>query len=167
MGGRIAIELLHTYPTHFNKGILLSTNLGLATEEEKKMRAKLEEEWIQKITTFGIKQFVDDWYKSPLFEGFKIPAYRYNQSASLIIQTIQKFSLAKQQNFWNSFHEISSRCTFLYGENDRTYQPVVEKLKNLNADVHLIEKCSHAIHLQNVSACIKHIERGIYVETMR
>ncbi len=162
MGGRIALQLIHLYPNYFGKIILLSSHLGLATIEEKRIRHYEEENTIDQIKAFGIKLFIEKWYQKPLFENAPIPSYRYRQSPDLLIQAIRKFSLAKQQNFWNSLPQISSFSTFLYGAEDFAYKETFERLNKLEANVHLIEKSSHAIHLQNVSACINLIERSLY-----
>ncbi len=161
MGGRIALELIHSYPKYFGKAILLSTHLGLATVEEKRIRHYEEENIIDRLKAAGIKSFIDNWYAKPLFENAPVPSYRYRQSPDLLIKAIRKFSLAKQQNFWNSLPEISPFSTFLYGAGDKAYKETFERLLKLDANAHLIEESSHAVHIQNVSACINLIERSI------
>ena len=161
MGGRIALELIHSYPKYFGKAILFSTHLGLTTVEEKRIRHYEEENWIDRLKAAGIKSFIDNWYEKPLFENAPVPSYRYRQSPDLLIQAIRKFSLAKQQNFWNSLPQISHFSTFLYGARDKAYKETFERLVKLDANAHLIEKSSHAVHLQDVSACINLIERSI------
>ena len=160
MGGRIALEWLYRYPNRFPSATLLSTNLGLETEEEKQNRIHQEEMWIESIHKDGINHFIQTWYQNPLFEGAPIPAYRYQQNPDLLIQAIRKFSLAKQQNFWNS---LPKSTTFLYGEQDRAYRKTYERLCTMGRDAHLIPKSSHAIHLQNIPACIEFIERSLHV----
>ena len=160
MGGRIALELFHSNPSHFSSITLLSTHLGLETEEAKKLRYVEEEEWINRLQTQGIKHFIDTWYQKPLFIDAPIPHYRYKQNPDLLIQAIRKFSLAKQQNFWN---HLPKTATFLYGENDKAYLQTFERLSRLGANVHLIPNSSHAIHLQNVPTCIQHLERILNV----
>lgn len=162
MGGRIALELLSLAPNHFDKAILLSAHLGLKTAEERRIRLYEEELLIDRLKIDGIESFVKTWYQKPLFANAPIPSYRYRQSKDLLIEAIRKFSLAKQQNFWNSLPKISSFTTFLYGENDKAYKKIVDELIEYQADVHLIPESSHVVHLQNVRACINQIERSIY-----
>lgn len=163
MGGRIALNLLSSHPDHFNKIVLLSTHLGLATEEEKRIRHYEEERWIDRLRTYGINHFINSWYQTPLFQNAPIPSYRYRQSPDLLIEAIRKFSLAKQQNFWNSLPKISRNSVFLYGEKDTAYRQTFEKLCEFGARAHLIQNSSHAIHLQNIKECIDHIERSFNV----
>jgi 2-succinyl-6-hydroxy-2,4-cyclohexadiene-1-carboxylate synthase len=164
MGGRIALELLSSYPKHFDKAVILSAHLGLKTAEEKRIRLYEEELLIDKIRSEGVVSFVKTWYQKPLFENAPVPSYRYRQSPDLLIEAIKKFSLAKQQNFWNSLSKLSSFATFLYGEHDKAYKKTVDELFANKASVHLIKESSHAIHLQNVRDCINHIERSIHAD---
>ena len=167
MGGRIAMNLIHSNPKNFLSATLLSAHLGLANEEERRIRFYEEETWIDCLKTEGIDSFIDKWYEKKLFQNSPIPSYRYRQNPDLLIAALRNFSLAKQQNFWNSLSIVSTISTFLYGECDIAYKPTFEKLKTLNANVHLIKKSTHAIHLENVSACITHIERSIHVAAKR
>ncbi len=167
MGGRVALNLVHSNPDHFLSATFISAHLGLATEEEKRIRHYEEETWISSLKAEGIESFIKTWYEKPLFQNSPIPRHRYRQSPDLLIEAIRKFSLAKQQNFWNSISKVLPISTFLYGDYDKAYENTFIKLKALNANVHLIKNTTHAVHLQNVSACITHIERSIYVATKR
>ncbi len=164
MGGRIALSLLCNYSNYFKKSVICSAHLGYSSEEDKRIRLSQEESWINDLRVDGIQAFINKWYTSPLFHDFPIPSYRYRQSPDHLIEAIQKFSLAKQQNFWNSVPSISPLSTFLYGENDEAYLQTYKRLQNLDANVHLIEKSAHAVHLQNAAACIKVIERSIHAK---
>lgn len=164
MGGRIALSLLTNHQRYFNRSVICSAHLGFSSEEERRIRLYQEETWINHLRAEGIQAFIKKWYTSPLFKDFPIPSYRYRQSPDLLIEAIRKFSLAKQQNFWNSVPSISPLSTFLYGETDEAYKQTYRNLLNLDARVHLIEKSGHALHLQNVGACIKQIERSIHAK---
>jgi 2-succinyl-6-hydroxy-2,4-cyclohexadiene-1-carboxylate synthase len=165
MGGRIALSLIYSYPEYFEKAIILSAHLGLTTAEERRIRQYEEELLIDRLRADGIESFIQSWYQKPLFQNAPIPSYRYRQSPDLLVKAIRKFSLAKQQNFWNSLPKISSFTTFLYGEHDQAYRKTFEMLTKLEATAYLIKEGSHAIHLQNARDCINYIERSINANT--
>jgi 2-succinyl-6-hydroxy-2,4-cyclohexadiene-1-carboxylate synthase len=164
MGGRIGLKLFLEHKDHFKNAIFLSTNFGLETEAEKLLRKEKENNWILELKTKTIDAFIRDWYRSDLFKHTTILKERYQQNKEFLIYAIEKFSLAKQPNFWNSLSKIRHNTLFLYGSEDDAYKSYYQRLKNLNLRAFFIENASHAIHIEKPELCINKIEGMIFCD---
>jgi 2-succinyl-6-hydroxy-2,4-cyclohexadiene-1-carboxylate synthase len=161
MGGRIGLNLQIRRKNLFEKGIYLSTHLGLESLLQKKLRVESEKRWISDLQKKDLNQFIDDWYRSDLFKNPKIPAYRYNQKKDFLIYAIKKFSLAKQPNFWNSLSKIKKTTFFLYGSEDSSYLKLFYRLKAANIETCLIENAAHAIHIEKKELVLEKIRGAL------
>jgi 2-succinyl-6-hydroxy-2,4-cyclohexadiene-1-carboxylate synthase len=71
MGGRIALQFLKTYP-NFVCGIgLLSSSLGIEDDVDREFRAKADASLAQKIASKPIDEFLETWYRLPMFGQLK------------------------------------------------------------------------------------------------
>jgi 2-succinyl-6-hydroxy-2,4-cyclohexadiene-1-carboxylate synthase len=161
MGGRIGLNLQLRKKNLFEKGIYLSTHLGLESLSQKKLRLENEEKWISDLEKKDLKQFIDDWYRSDLFKNLKIPPYRYEQKKDFLIYAIKKFSLAKQPNFWNSLSKIKNTTFFLYGSEDSSYLKLFYRLKEASIEAYLIENAAHAIHIEKKELVLEKIRGAL------
>lgn len=158
MGGRIALWLLSLFPRKFSSAVLLSANPGIENREERILE---DEKWIDILKNEPLADFIDKWYKQPLFRNSPIPSWRLDQDPEKLIVLIQKFSVAKQPSFWNDLHKFQVPMLFLFGQEDEKYQRIAACLKSKNVQVETIQGATHAIHLEKGEECISKISSFI------
>ncbi len=152
MGGRIALEIAEEHPKRFPQLILLSTHLGLSSQEERQQRWEHDLEWIQRLETESLEQVLEEWYHQPLFSpGLleKIKARRLKQDPHLLTALLRRYSLAHQKRY-----ALPENSLYLYGENDTKYKALYAALPQAVA----IPNAHHAVHLENPAACAVAIE---------
>ena len=162
MGGRIALELLLKDSKNFHSGVLLSTNPGIH-DYERAQRILSEKDWIEKLKTYPLDEFIEEWYSQPLFINAPIPKSRWHINQEEMIELFQKYSIAKQDSFWDTLTSPHPNLTFLFGEKDEKYAKIGRKLKAMKLRVESLKNCSHALHLENPGECINAIEKHLKV----
>jgi 2-succinyl-6-hydroxy-2,4-cyclohexadiene-1-carboxylate synthase len=157
MGGRIALQLPNLIPS-----IILSSHLGLDTEEERAARWKDDQTWIDMLETQPIGYFLEKWYAQPLFASLHrrpalfqaIKAKRSLQNPSQLASILRQMSLAKQ----NKITSLHPRTLFLFGKEDLKYEQLYAKLSS-----HLLRQsianAGHAVHLENPQGCAEAIQQ--------
>lgn len=155
LGGRILLQLNEQYPSLLKHLIILSSHPGLETQEEKHARWKEDAYWIEILKTKPFSAFFDAWYGQPLFQSLKenkqvfdeMLQRRKKQNPFALARVLQKCSLAHQVRL-----SIFPNTIFLYGEKDLKFQTLYRKLPSF-VKVHQIQKCGHALHLENPEGC--------------
>ena len=168
MGGRLLLAMLEQEPFLFQKIILESTGLGYTNEQEKKDRAKQDQNTLKKWQKQDFNSFLKKWYAQPIFCSLQnkkalkqtlILKHRlssYNKIKCLqkifsecspschpyFLPTLQQFSQTKNN---------SKKILYLAGELDAKYFSIaLEIKKNIpQAKVKIIANCGHPIKIEN------------------
>ena len=144
MGGRLAAQFSNLYPEKISKLTLLSSHLGLASEEERKKRLEKDRELAKRILEIPIDEFLKEWYDQPLFrtliEKMDIRTMRRTQDREGIAKALLEFSLGKQETSVKS-------ANLLVGEYDEAYRAHYRNWPHI-----VIPDAGHAIHLENPNA---------------
>jgi 2-succinyl-6-hydroxy-2,4-cyclohexadiene-1-carboxylate synthase len=69
LGGRIALYTSLRFPDFVRALVLESTSPGIADPAARQERVRADEQRAEDIASFGIRAFVDDWYRQPLFRS--------------------------------------------------------------------------------------------------
>ncbi len=171
MGGRIALQLKKAFPTRIQQVIALSAHPGLKTKEEKRKRWESDLNWIKTLQTKHFEEFLDLWYKQPLFKSFcnketvfkKILKKRKVQDAEMAANLLKVFSLAHQEFF------LPEDTHFLCGSEDAKFLELYRTLLPINQYT-IIEGAGHVMHLEAPKTCGETIWKmltGKNVETTR
>lgn len=168
MGGRAVLDTYFRSPKNIRGIILLSTQLGLSSLEERAVRHEEEMRWLNRISLYGIPQFIKWWYTLPLFQEFvQTPQFvstfplRLQNSFITIQEQLTRYSISRNENFWEKVSEISIPIYFLFGERDTKYEPVFTRCCALPKEK--IPACGHVLHLEAPQACAKQIKQFIEV----
>ena len=82
MGGRLALHALLADPELWSGAIIVSSHLGLESEEEKLQRKVKDEYWAEKFSTQKWDQVIADWNKQAVFQSKCMPFQRKSHNIS-------------------------------------------------------------------------------------
>lgn len=152
LGGRIALQL----QKYAESVIVLSSNLGLATQAEREERLKVDEKWSDKLLHLPFERFLNEWYAQSVFHDLRnkpvflksITERRMHQDLLALSQVMLQMSLAKMP----VIEKFSCPALFLYGEEDLKYRDLYAKLPKTVA-VSGIPNSGHMLHLESPQEC--------------
>lgn len=161
MGGRLALWLHHLFPGKFSSLTCISSNPGL--EEGREERLAQDQIWIDEMRTLSTSEFINKWYKNPIFHNCLIPDERNQIDLIAWASILQKFTIAKQPNFWNDLPMTKAPILFLFGGNDMKYNQMANRLNAMGKLVraHIVEDVSHTVHLEAPRQCIRQMEEYV------
>jgi hypothetical protein len=145
MGARIALEALLYKNAPFLSLTCLCPTLEVADRES---RIKEETLWKEMLIKSTIKDFVNYWYKNPLFTGFTIPKQRYRQNKGDLLNVLDEYSILKMPPLVEKLASTSITVKFIYKKDDKKALPI----KNY-PHLYFIDATSHAIHIENPHSC--------------
>ena len=160
MGGRIALAGAVILPSRVSSLILESASPGLAEEGERKARRRADEALAEGILRGGMEAFVDHWMGLPLFatQG-KLPPQVRARTRNLKLQNtptalaacLRGIGTGAQPSFWNALPDLRIPVLVMAGEEDRKFTVVAERMAQRipGAELRLIPRAGHAIHLEN------------------
>jgi len=168
MGGRAILQTYRANIQHVKGMVFLSSNLGTSSLKDKKTRKHEEGLWIEKSQQEGIDSFIKWWYEKPLFAPFKaspfyhqVEARRRKNTHSTIVNQLNRFSLARTENWWEKISEITIPLYFLFGEHDTKYDRIYKKCCSLPKAC--IPKSGHVLHLEAPAECAHNIKQFVEV----
>lgn len=160
MGGRIALAGAVRTPERLSSLILESASPGLASESERKARKRADEALAEGLLRGGMEAFVDHWMGLPLFatQG-KLPSKvrtltrerKLQNSPEALAACLRGMGTAAQPSFWDSLPNLRIPTLLMAGEEDRKFTQIAGLMaeKMPGAELRLIPKSGHAIHLEN------------------
>ncbi len=151
MGGRIALQLRQCA----EKLIILSGHTGLKTQKEKEERLKSDAIWSEKLLKLPFEEFMAQWYAQPVFKKLMMQSLikrRMQQSPQDLSRVLLQMSLSAQPHI----DDFPCPTLFLYGEYDLKYRDLYSNLSE-TVSVRRVDKCSHAVHIDNAGLCAKQI----------
>lgn len=155
MGGRLALWLHHLFPNKFSSLSCISAHPGL--EQGREERLASDQHWIDQMRRLPTEEFIKIWYSNPIFKDCPIPKERMDVDLYAWSHMLQKFTIAKQPNFWNDLPLTKIPILFLFGAKDEKYSRLATRLNALGKLVQakVIPDSSHTVHLEDPMACIR------------
>lgn len=156
MGGRLALAFACHYPEKVNRLMLESSSPGLKTEKERSERVAKDEalaDWIEKN---GVKAFVEEWGKIPLFSTQSEAAQRAlrkqrlrNRAAGLA-GSLRGMGTGTQESYWNHLEQLNLPVCLVVGEWDEKFRNFAEQMEPLlpNAVIQTVSAAGHAVHVE-------------------
>jgi 2-succinyl-6-hydroxy-2,4-cyclohexadiene-1-carboxylate synthase len=160
MGGRIALAGAVRKPGRVSSLILESASPGLEGENERRARRRADEALAEGILRGGMEAFVDHWMGLPLFatQG-KLPPQiraltretRLKSDPAALAACLRGNGTGAQPSFWGALEGICVPTMILAGEEDQKFTDISRRMaeKIPGAELRLIPKAGHSIHLEN------------------
>ena len=162
MGGRLALYYTLKYPHAVDSLILESCQPGIQEPEARLSRATLDTQRAEQIVEAGLSQFVEHWYKAPLFRSLhqqpnqlkQLQRRREQNHESSMARTIRELSPGRQPSLWNHLSSLSAPTLLLTGKQDPKYPTLMQLMHKQIPHSHLkIEPhAGHNVHLETPEA---------------
>lgn len=145
LGGRISITLSE-FPGFLSLTIL-SSHIGILSEEEKRVRLESDLNWIHILNTEELSSFLEKWTSLPLFSQNQKEIFKYRSYNLAILKNILlNLSVAKHPQY-----KIPDHTLFIYGQNDAKYYTLYSRYLSEHK-VREIKDAYHRVHVENPEA---------------
>ncbi|AKP48224.1 MULTISPECIES: 2-succinyl-6-hydroxy-2,4-cyclohexadiene-1-carboxylate synthase [Bacillus] len=160
MGGRLALTMAVLYPKRVKRLILESSSPGLKTETERSARRKRDHALAEKILQAGIRAFVDEWEKIPLFASQsqlpieirkKIREQRLRQHPLGLANSLIGMGTGAQPSWWSQLDRLDMPVLLITGSLDVKFKKIAQEMKKMlpNGRWEEVEGAGHAIHVED------------------
>jgi 2-succinyl-6-hydroxy-2,4-cyclohexadiene-1-carboxylate synthase len=160
MGGRLGLYLTLYFPQYFTKVILESASPGLKTETEKAVRRQYEDQVIQDLTQSSFAQFLEQWYRQPLFSTLRkhpefsaMFARRLHNNPFELAKSVQFLGTGHQPSLWKRLSDNQLPLLLLVGELDDKFVAINQEIaqRSPTTELAIVQGCGHTIHIENVA----------------
>lgn len=128
MGGRIALELATKVDFNLQKLILINSNPGLVTEEEKDLRRIWEDSVLDRLKTMNVEDFFHYWNSLPIFDHDEPLAPIEEERFELSKDLFHNFRLSTQKNYLPLILKHLNRVQWIIGLKDTKYMTLAEEV---------------------------------------
>jgi 2-succinyl-6-hydroxy-2,4-cyclohexadiene-1-carboxylate synthase len=160
MGGRIALYFAIHFPQYCDRLILESTSAGLALPSARSDRLAQDLQIASKLaqaTPTQFKEFLDDWYRQPIFANLRSHPHftnlcdrRLRQQPLALAKCLYSLSVARQRSLWQDLPEIKIPLLLIAGALDSKFVEIHQQMaRSLPcAQLEIISQCGHNVHFQ-------------------
>ena len=136
MGGRLALYFALRHPERCASLFLESASPGLETEEGRKARRETDERRAVCLETESFEQFLEDWYRQPLFESLArdeallrrtIESRRSNDPMDLA-RSLRAMGTGSQPSLWGKFAGLRMPALAVSGDLDGKYVKITHRM---------------------------------------
>ena len=159
MGGRVALYTALKYPEKFSSLILSSTTAGIADGQEREERLLLDRARAEKLRTTGLRAFLSDWYRQPIFESLRLrpdvaeamAREKSDNDVESLAEVIVRLSPGRQPSLWTELGRWIKPALIIAGERDVQYCRLARQMAALfpRAEWHIIPDAGHLVHREN------------------
>jgi 2-succinyl-6-hydroxy-2,4-cyclohexadiene-1-carboxylate synthase len=157
MGGRIA--LYTAFSGFFSALILESASPGLSNPIEREQRRQSDNALAERIESEGVKIFIDEWEKLPLFASqnqlppetrLALHTQRLNNCALGLANSLRGVGTGVQPDLLAQLHLLDLPVLLLAGELDQKFCRIAQKMAQHIPQAHLqiVQNAGHTIHLE-------------------
>jgi len=157
MGGRLALYLAVKYPERFDKIVIESSSPGLKTADERQDRVKQDKKLARRLETENFENFLNDWYRQPLFESIqkdarfkKLFKKRLKSDPLLLAKSLRQMGTGAQPSLWPELSKINNPIMFVAGEKDEKFKALAGEMSDLceTSEICIIKNCGHNVHFE-------------------
>ncbi len=136
MGGRLALYLALNHPERFTGLLLESASPGLEKEEDRAARRAADEEKAQRLETEDFGEFLQDWYRQPLFVSLACDEAvlqetikaRKNNDPSELAKSLRGMGTGSQPSLWRGLPELWIPALAVTGELDEKFVGISRRM---------------------------------------
>lgn len=128
LGGRLALQLAIEHPGLVERAVVVSSSPGIADGRARHARRDEDEHRARKLETQGLKTFLEDWYRQPLFAALReqprfpqVIGRRRRNDPRLLARSLRTMGAGSQRSLWDSLPGLETPLLFLAGERDAKF----------------------------------------------
>lgn len=158
MGGRLTLHLTLNHPERFTGLLLESTSPGLEKEEDRAARRAADEEKAQRLETEDFGEFLQDWYRQPLFESLACDEAvlqetikaRKNNDPSELAKSLRGMGTGSQPSLWRELPELWVPALAVTGELDEKFVGISRRMaaSSTRLKMVVISGVGHNVHVE-------------------
>ena len=157
MGGRIALYLTLNFPQYFSGVVLESASPGLKTLAKRRLRIKQDSQLIEKLETIELDLFLEQWYKSSLFNSFRqhhnysrAIARRLQNNPAKLAKSLLQLGLGQQPSLWQQLSRNKVAILLLVGKLDCKFVGINQEIASLcpQSKLKIVANSGHNIHFE-------------------
>lgn len=160
LGGRLALHALLEAPTLFAGAVMISTNTGLATSDERVSRLDRDRQWAT-MASAGWSQFVEAWNAQSVFRGSGPLPNRdlLEPFQAEISGSFDRWSLGRQENLLPDLNTIQCPSMWLSGEHDERFAAIGAQAAAASSARHVIvQDAGHRVPMDQPGRVAKAID---------
>jgi 2-succinyl-6-hydroxy-2,4-cyclohexadiene-1-carboxylate synthase len=159
MGGRLALGMSVRHPDRVSALVLESATAGIQDEQERHQRAEADLALARRIEEAGVKAFVDEWERLPIWEsqralpdevlGLQRDIRRRNRAIGLA-NSLRGMGQGSQPSYWDRLSEIEVPVLLIAGALDRKFVGIAGQMgvRIADATLSVVPEAGHAVHLE-------------------
>ncbi len=163
LGGRVALQLALDHPRKVRRLVLISSGVGLVTEQERRERVARDDRLAQVLEEDGIGPFVSWWEANPVLKPAKplsrkveesLRCMRLNQDPLPLASVMRTLSQGRMDVLMDRLSSLTIPVLLITGATDRIYsERLTAMAKRLpSATLRLIPDAGHAVHRERPEA---------------
>lgn len=176
MGGRLALKTALKNPKLFHGLILESTTNGIADEEKRKERRKIDKSRARQIED-DYEEFLSRWEEAALFQSFqpvdqhlkkKYDQIHREQNPNTMAASLRGFGTGFMTPETDPITEFNKPVLLIAGSGDEKYVQIYkQELSPLFSNVHVcFIKAGHRVHLDNPTQLVQEIKNHIDLNSL-
>ena len=162
MGGRLALYLALRHPQRVERLLLESASPGLATEDERAARRAADEKLARRLETGDLREFVEDWYRQPLFATLardktllrRTIETRIQNDPNELARLLRAMGTGSQPSLWEELADLTVPAVAVAGEEDAKFVALARGMERRSANVRatLASGAGHSVHTEKPQA---------------
>lgn len=123
LGGRLAMHALLQDTTMWHGAIIVSSHLGLRSEEDKCKRKEIDDAWALRFESDPWDHLMNDWNSRDTFknDNFHFNRFETDYSRVTLAKSLRNWSLSQQENLTERICQLKMPMLWLFGSDDITY----------------------------------------------
>lgn len=166
MGGRIALHFAAAFPERVRRLVLESSSPGLPSEAERAARRRADEALAKRISSDGMRAFVDAWESQPIFASrMGLPPevvarqreLRLRNDPASLAATLVGLGTGALPSLWERLPEISMPTLLLVGALDEKFVALAERMAGglPDARIVVVPGAGHTVHVERPGAWVE------------
>ncbi len=158
MGGRLGLFAALNYPDRITKVILESASPGLKSENERLERQKSDGLLALELEKAPLAEFVEKWYRQPLFEPLKKNKNRFQELLGKrlvnaprgLAGSLRFMGLGAQPPLREKLKNLKCPTLLIVGSLDSKFQEIAQQmaLESKKIKIKSIENAGHNVHFE-------------------
>lgn len=170
MGGRLAFQLIASYPNLFSGVVSESAHCGIDSETERSDRQKLDKKRAQQIET-NFEGFINDWMNLPLFQHtpdqmkLMYQEIMKAQNPKTLSASLRGFGAGVMPSVCDKISGLDPPITLLAGKLDEKYVRRMTEIsgKADSSNIQIVENTGHRVHADQPEELITILKNAVNV----